>query len=252
MAQSSRINPIGCGCLVLLLGPVLFNVLSQSIMPLFFAAVLLGIGLIVFLILRANKVQRTLDVFIQNAGEKAKVVVFDTETTGLYPEDGDRVVQIAFILLDENLEYVTDFSTLFNPSRDVGRTDIHGITQGMVKTAPRFNSMAGKFAKVLEGKVLVAHNSDFDMRFLESEFFQSPVAAPQVLKVIDTLALARQHVRGSKNFKLMSLVEHLQIDTSNAPYGRAHDARFDAWCCAEILKRILDDAGIERRKITGA
>jgi DNA polymerase-3 subunit epsilon len=250
MAQSSRINPIGCGCLVLLLGPVLFNVLSQSIVPLFVAVVFLGIGLIAFLILRAKKVQASLDTLIQNAGEKAKVVVFDTETTGLYPEDGDRVIQIAFILLDENLEYVTDFSTLFNPSRDVGRTDIHGITQGMVRIAPRFGSMAEKFAKVLDGKVLVAHNADFDMRFLESEFFQSPFPTPKVKKVIDTLALARQHVRGPKNYKLMSLVEHFEIDTSNAPFGRAHDARFDAWCCAEILKRILDDTGIDRRKMT--
>jgi len=252
MAKSSRINPIGCGCLVLVLGPVLFSFVSQAFVPLLVISVIVGVGLLIFLILRDRKVHENLHSVLESAGDRAKVVVFDTETTGLYPEDGDRVIQVAFVLLDENLEFVTDFSTLLDPRRDVGRTDIHGITREMVRLAPGFDSMAAKFAKLLEGKVLVAHNSDFDIKFLESEFFQSPVFAPKFAKVVDTLALARKHVRGTKNFKLMTLVEHLAIDTAGAPYGRAHDARFDAWCCAEVLKRILDDAGIDRKTISSA
>lgn len=246
MAKNAKANWLGLGCLFLALGPALLNVLAGSIVPIFIFAFVVAIAGLVFVLFRERKVQENLNHLNSKVDSSARVVILDTETTGLYPENGDRVIQISLIFLDENLDFVADFSTLFNPSRDVGRTDIHGITQGMVRIAPRFNSMARKLATVLESKVIVAHNADFDMTFLVAEFMQSQVSVPRFGKVIDTLSLARKHVGGVRNYKLMTLVEHLGIDASKAPIGRAHDARFDAWCCGELLKRILDDAGIRR------
>ena len=99
----------------------------------------------------------------------ATVAVVDVETTGF--GRFDRVVEVAVVVLDlDDGRAVTEYDTLINPMRDVGATEIHGITATMVEMAPTFDEIAGVLLEHLDGSVLVAHNLSFDQRFLSQEF----------------------------------------------------------------------------------
>jgi len=92
----------------------------------------------------------------------------DFETTGLSPRR-DRIIEIGIVRTNENGNLVSKFSSLINPGRDVGRTDIHGISSWMLFDAPTFSEISGEVAHFLNGAVLVAHNARFDAQFLEAE-----------------------------------------------------------------------------------
>ncbi len=94
---------------------------------------------------------------------------FDVETTGF--GNNDRIVEIATVSLDTKTGKITDrFSTLINPERNVGPTEVHGIKQGMVASAPTFEEAAHTIAQKLDGSILIAHNLPFDVRMLRNEF----------------------------------------------------------------------------------
>ena len=97
------------------------------------------------------------------------LVVIDCETTGLGKYD--RVVEIAAVTLDsQTWELIDEYDTLINPERDVGCTDIHGVTASMVEAAPVFPEIAAALSRRLHGSVLIAHNLSFDTRMLRQEF----------------------------------------------------------------------------------
>ncbi|MCB9699257.1 MAG: 3'-5' exonuclease, partial [Alphaproteobacteria bacterium] len=104
------------------------------------------------------------------------VVAFDTETTGLEPFGGDRIIEIAMVQLkigpDGRVEERDDWSTLVNPERDIPRkvTEITGIAAEDVTNAPRFVDVAAEIRKRLAGAITVAHNYPFDLAFLTREF----------------------------------------------------------------------------------
>ncbi|NBO45612.1 MAG: 3'-5' exonuclease [Actinobacteria bacterium] len=101
-------------------------------------------------------------------------VVIDTETTGL--SNDDRIVEIAALAIDpETMETVGEFVTLLHPDRDTGASAVHGISDAMVQDSPRFAEIAETFAQFLKGRVLVAHNLNFDAGFLEREFTRAGV-----------------------------------------------------------------------------
>ena len=95
-------------------------------------------------------------------------VVVDFETTGILPKN-DRVIEIGAVRTSESGEVLERFTSLINPQRDVGPTEIHGITPGMLRDAPSFGEVLSDFSKILNGAVLVAHNASFDARFLDAE-----------------------------------------------------------------------------------
>ena len=96
-------------------------------------------------------------------------MVFDCETTGLGKHD--RIVEIAAVEVDVDTgDVVDEFDTLVNPERDVGRTNLHGITASMVEAAPTFAEIAAALARRMHGSTLVAHNLSFDARMLSQEF----------------------------------------------------------------------------------
>ena len=96
-------------------------------------------------------------------------MVFDCETTGLGKHD--RIVEIAAVEVDVDTgDVVDEFDTLVNPERDVGRTNLHGITASMVEAAPTFAEIAAALARRMHGSTLVAHNLSFDSRMLSQEF----------------------------------------------------------------------------------
>ena len=99
----------------------------------------------------------------------SRIVVFDTETTGL--GRFDRVVEIAAITMDPRTgEIIDEFETLINPERDIGPTSIHGITASMVETAPTFAEIAVALGRRITGAVLVGHNLSFDAKMLKQEY----------------------------------------------------------------------------------
>lgn len=94
-------------------------------------------------------------------------VVIDTETTGF--NKTDRIIEIACVVFSGS-EILEEFSTLINPNRDVGKTQIHGIRPSMVSTAPLFSEISNDILRILQNRILVAHNLAFDARMLTQEF----------------------------------------------------------------------------------
>src|SRR5687767_7263481 len=95
--------------------------------------------------------------------------VVDVETTGFSPARGDRMVEIAIVHLSPSGEVEGLWETLLNPMRDVGPTHIHGISAKDVARAPQFPDIGARVLNLLSDRVVVAHNLEFDMRFLSHE-----------------------------------------------------------------------------------
>lgn len=152
----------------------------------------------------------------------------DVETTGLSPRL-DRVVEIAVIQLDCNLSPCGEFVTLINPGRDIGATHIHGITAHDVAGAPRFEKLAPTLLDVLRGRVVVARNVQFDLRFLLAEFARMGTGLPEP-PVMCSMQLAAQHLRGLPERSLDACCRAAGI-----PLDGAHAAAVDARAVAGLL-----------------
>jgi len=239
----------GCGCLGLglvglfLVAPAL-SALQQSGVALLVSALIVAGAVFGYRIFESKRAVESLTQFAADTGSEAAFIVLDTETSGLKPEEGARVVQVALIALDSELNEVGRFSTVVNPHGSVGMSDLHGVTATRAFLAPDFKSIAPGLHAALNGKVMIAHNASFDEKFIRMEFSKTQVAMPGV-RVVDTLALAQKHIRGAFNYKLMTLVSDLGVDLSFGPAGQAHDALYDAWCCGEVFKAICVEAKLD-------
>ena len=161
--------------------------------------------------------------------------VIDTETSGLDPASGARVLEIAVVRIDESGKELGTWSTLINPgTEDLGATEIHKITPSMVVNAPMFSDIVGDFIEAVRGSVLVAHNARFDVGMLQAEFTRSGLSWPRQ-DVADTLTAARKLVPGLKSYKLGSLAEHFGISFE----GDAHAALADTRVAAKLHSRLL-------------
>ena len=151
----------------------------------------------------------------------ANFAVIDCETTGF--GNADRIIEIAIVLLDsETLEIIDEFDTLINPLRDVGKTDIHGITATMLSAAPTMNEVIGRIAKKLDRAVLVAHSLPFDSRMFANECDRLSVQFDAGIGVC-TLKLTGE--------KLISAATR-----RNIPLITQHRALADARATAEIFR----------------
>lgn len=101
-----------------------------------------------------------------------KFAVIDVETTGLSPRS-DRIIEIGVILLDTKLAVERTFDTLVNPQRTIAAQFIHGISNDDVASAPTFAELAPSIIEMLDERVLVAHNANFDLAFLNAEMVRS-------------------------------------------------------------------------------
>ena len=142
----------------------------------------------------------------------------DVETTGLDVEQGDRICEVALLKVQRGQE-VMRWSSLVHPGREMSprATMINGITDQMLAAAPRFERLVSTLYPLLCDTVLVAHNAQFDVRFLRHEFDLAQQALPQ-LAVVDTLALAQAWYRFSHN-SLQAIAEFFGL--SNAVRHRA-------------------------------
>lgn len=147
-----------------------------------------------------------------------KFACLDTETTGLSPEGGGKVCEIA-ICVSRGGKVLEEYTTLINPAMPMHPDviAIHGITDEMVKDAPLFKDILPRLKELFDGAVLVAHNADFDIGFLKSEFEQCGEKFPDY-PIIDTLKLARKSGLFERN-RLGYIVE--QLGLSNEGWHRA-------------------------------
>lgn len=155
-------------------------------------------------------------------------VAIDLETTGLSPRV-DRVIEVAVIQLDLNLSPCVELVTLINPGRHIGATHIHGITARDVVGAPRFEQVAPMLLDVLRGRVVVAHNVQFDLRFLHAEFARIGIGLPEI-PVMCTMQLAPQFLHGLPARSLAAC-----CDAAGIALDGAHAAAVDARAVAGLL-----------------
>lgn len=166
------------------------------------------------------------------AGKFTGFAVFDIETTGLFCGKNDRIIEIGIVRLDEDLDVVEEWETLINPDRDIGETDIHGLTAGDLRDAPTFQELIADIWHRFEGAIPVAHNFNFDRRFITSEFSRAGVELSD-FNGLCTMRLASKLGIGEGCRKLVDICRSLSLPTDNA-----HSAGHDAKMATEILLRV--------------
>ena len=162
-------------------------------------------------------------------------IVLDTETTGLEPEQGHRVIEIGAVeLIDRELTGET-FHTYLNPQREIdeGALQVHGIDQDFLADKPLFGDISEALVAFIRDAELVIHNAPFDTGFLDHELSLLPGSTPRITelcKVTDSLALARHKYPGQKN-SLDALCRRFDVDNSAR---ERHGALLDAEILAEV------------------
>src|SRR5690625_3674138 len=131
-------------------------------------------------------------------------VILDTETTGLDPEQGHRIIEIGCVELVDRRFTGNNYHVYINPEReiDTGALDVHGITQEMLAAKPRFGEIAAEFLAYIGQSELVIHNAPFDTAFLKMELKRHDSQGPaleEVCSVLDTLFMAREMHPGQRN-----------------------------------------------------
>jgi len=177
-------------------------------------------------------------------------IFLDTETTGLYPDQGDRIIEIGCVELFNRQLTGNNLHFYLNPGRDSHEEalKVHGITTEFLRDKPQFEAVVGELLSYLQGAEIVIHNAAFDVGFLNKELeligrtpFRSHVAS-----VTDTLAMAKDMYPGKRN-SLDALCDRLGVDNSNRTL---HGALLDAELLADVYinltrgqEALLMDAG---------
>ncbi|MDA8247813.1 MAG: DNA polymerase III subunit epsilon [Rhodospirillales bacterium] len=159
-------------------------------------------------------------------------VLFDTETTGLDPLTGDRIIEIAALELVNDLPTGQHFHRLIHPERDVPHdaTRVHGITLDRLEGKPRFAGIADALLDFFGDGKLVAHNAPFDFGFLDAELARLRRAPLDRARMVDTLALAKTRFPGLPN-SLDALCRRFAIDLSERT---THNALLDCRLLAQV------------------
>lgn len=164
-------------------------------------------------------------------------IVLDTETTGLSPEKGDRVVEIGCVELINHVPSQNTFQIYLNPERDMdeGAQKIHGLTNEFLIDKPRFEEIAEDFISYIGNSKIIAHNASFDINFLNSELARVNKDKIPEERVVDTLKIAREKFPGARN-SLDALCKRFLIDNSNR---KLHGALLDSELLAEVYLELI-------------
>ena len=164
-------------------------------------------------------------------------IVLDTETTGLDPNGGDRIVEIGCVELINHVSTGVTFQKYINPQRDMPESafKIHGLSNAFLSDKPIFSKVAQEIQDFLGQDKLVIHNAAFDTSFLNAEFKRLGFLTLSVDRSIDTLALARQKYPGSQA-SLDALCRRFGINTEQSVL---HGALLDASLLAEVYLELI-------------
>jgi DNA polymerase-3 subunit epsilon len=170
-------------------------------------------------------------------------VVLDTETTGLEPEQGHRIIEIGCVELDNRRLTGRRFHQYLQPDRDIdeGAVEVHGITNEFLADKPRFNDVVGDFLAFIEGAELIIHNAPFDVGFIDNELrlIGERRNVGELCVVVDTLVMARQMHPGQKN-SLDALCKRYDVDNSHRDL---HGALLDAEILADVYLAMTGGQG---------
>ena len=164
-------------------------------------------------------------------------IVLDTETTGLNPNGGDRVVEIGCVELLNFIPSGQTFHTYLNPERDMpqGAYEVHGLSTDFLSDKPLFVDQAMPFLDFIGADTLIIHNASFDIGFLNAELERLKKPPITMDRVVDTLALARRKHPGAQN-SLDALCKRYRIDNSNRT---KHGALLDSELLAEVYLELM-------------
>ena len=166
-----------------------------------------------------------------------RLIVLDTETTGIKPSEGHRIIEVGAVQILDREITSTEFHEYVQPNRKVGESvNIHGITDKSLINKPQFNQISDDLLSFIEGATLVIHNAPFDLGFLNNELkiFGIKETIENICTVIDTLELSKQQRPGTMH-NLDALCRRLGIDTSART---RHGALLDAQILAQVYLAI--------------
>lgn len=159
-------------------------------------------------------------------------IVFDTETTGLDPKTGDRMVEIGCVEMINRVETGTVYHAYYNPERDMpaGAEAVHGLSEVFLSDKPLFKATAHELLEFIGDAPLVAHNASFDFGFLNNELELIGLVPIALDRMIDTVAIARKKHPGAK----------VSLDALCSRYGvdRSHRVKHGALLDAELLAQV--------------
>ena len=164
-------------------------------------------------------------------------IVLDTETTGLEPASGDRVVEIACLELVNHLPTGRQYQTYLNPERDMpeGAFRVHGLSAEFLSGHPLFADKAEEFLAFIAEAPLIIHNAEFDMRFLNAELERCQRPLLPMSRTIDTVRMARRKFPGAQA-SLDALCRRFGIDNSART---KHGALLDVELLAEVYLELI-------------
>ena len=164
-------------------------------------------------------------------------IVLDTETTGLSPDNGDRIVEIGCVELINHVPTSNTYQVYLNPEKDMdpGAEKVHGLTNEFLLDKPKFIEIADSFLEFIGDSNLIAHNADFDINFLNSELVRAKKDKINNDRVVDTLKIARNKFPGARN-SLDALCKRFFVDNSNRSL---HGALLDSELLAEVYLELV-------------
>ncbi len=164
-------------------------------------------------------------------------IVLDTETTGLDPSTGDRIVEIGAVELFNHMPTGEVYHQYINPERDMpaGAFAVHGLSREFLSDKPVFAAVAQQFLDFIKDSPLVIHNAAFDMKFLNAELEWCSHPKIPMAQALDTLAIARKKYAGAQN-SLDALCRRFGIDNANRTL---HGALLDSEILAEVYLELI-------------
>ncbi len=164
-------------------------------------------------------------------------IVLDTETTGLDPASGDRVIEVAAIELYNFMPTGQQFHVLIDPERDIPEeaTRVHGFTAEMLRGKPLFAAIADELLAFLGEAEIIAHNAPFDFGFLDAELTRAGRPKLDRARMVDSLEIAKRRYPGLPN-SLDALCRRLGVDNS---MRTSHNALLDVKLLAEVYLQLM-------------
>jgi DNA polymerase-3 subunit epsilon len=164
-----------------------------------------------------------------------RLIILDTETTGLYPQEGHRIIEIGCVEMIKRRLTGQHFHVYINPEReiDAGAIAVHGITNEFLQDKPLFADIAEEFIEFIRGAELIIHNAPFDVGFINHEFAKLDLGTVEnySTEVFDTLAAARKEYPGRRN-TLDALCNRYDVNNSHRDL---HGALLDAEILADVF-----------------